>query len=268
MELKGIDVSKWNGVIDWKRVAADGVSFAMVRAATGSRSGKINIDPKFVSNVNGAHAAGIKVGLYLYSYAYTEDAARKEADNLVQALAKYKDKIAWPIAYDIEEPGQATTARRSVNTLQAASFLAVIRNAGYTPMLYCNPNWLKNYIDAKLVGADIWLAHYTAGKPYAAGQTIWQYSSKGAVAGISGNVDLNVAYKDYSVSQRPDWLTPAPAAPTTPAPTPPHEAAIDALYAAGQLNSPEYWRQVCNGKAVATADNVRALLAKWADTIK
>lgn len=261
-QLKGIDVSKWNGVIGWQKVAVSGVSFAMVRAATGSRSGKINIDPKLDANINGAHAAGIKVGVYLYSYAYTVDAARKEADNLVQALAKYKDKITWPVAYDIEEPGQATTARRATNTAQATAFLAVIRNAGYTPMLYCNPNWLKNYIDAKLVGADIWLAHYTAGKPYAAGQTIWQYSSKGAVAGISGNVDLNVAYKDYSVSQRPDWLTPAPA------PTPPHEAAIDALYAAGQINSPEYWRQVCNGKVVATADNVRALLAKWAAAIK
>lgn len=265
MELKGIDVSKWNGTIDWQRVAADGVRFAMVRAATGSRSGAINLDPKFVANVNGAHAAGIKVGLYLYSYAYTVEAARKEAENLVKVLDKYKDKITWPVAYDIEEPGQATTARRSTNTLQAASFLAVIRNAGYTPMLYCNPNWLKNFIDEELIDVDIWLAHYTAGKPYAAGQTIWQYSSKGAVAGISGNVDLNVAYKDYAVSQRPDWLTPVP---TAPAPTPAHEAAIDALYAAGQLNSPEYWRQVCNGKATATADNVKALLTKWADALK
>lgn len=265
MELKGIDVSKWNGVIDWTKVAASGVHFAMVRAATGSKSGKINVDPKMDANINGAHAAGIKVGVYLYSYAYTVDAARKEAENLVKALEKYKDKIAWPVAYDIEEPGQATTARRATNTAQVTAFLDVVKAAGYTPMLYANPNWLYNFIDAKLVGTDVWLAHYTYSPgvtSYKGDKTMHQYSDKGRVAGINGDVDLNVAYKDYAVSERPDWLTPAP----TPALA--HEAAIDALYAAGQLNSPEYWRKVCNGKSVATADNVKALLAKWAAAIK
>lgn len=200
MEIKGIDVSKWNGTIDWKRVAADGVHFAMIRAATGSKSGKINVDPKMDANINGAHVAGIKVGVYLYSYAYTVDAARKEAENLVKVLDKHKDKITWPVAYDIEESGQATDTRRATNTAQAKVFCDVVMAEGYNPILYANPNWLYNFIDAKTVGVDVWLAHYTytpGVTSYKGTHTIHQYSDEGCVFGISGNVDLNVAYKDY-----------------------------------------------------------------------
>jgi len=254
IELPGIDVSKWNGVINWSQVVSSGVKFAMIRAATGSRSGNINIDPKLIANVNGAHSAGIAVGLYLYSYAYTINAAQKEAENLIKAIGSIKDKITWPIAYDLEEPGQATYNRKSTNTEQARVFCDTIRKAGFIPILYSNPNWLYNYIDVKAIDVDIWLAHYTyvPGKTmYKGDKTIHQYSNKGSIPGIKGDVDLNMAFKDYSAATVPDY-----------------EAAINKLYSKGQINSPAYWIQVCEGKTKPSPNNIQSLFIKWANSIK
>jgi len=197
VELKGIDVSKWNGTIDWKKVKADGVKFVMMKAAQGSRDGRIYPDARFTQNLKGAIAVGIPVGVYLYSMATTPEAARTEAENLVALLSTSKNAISYPVAYDIEDPdSQALASRRTLNTQQAIAFCEVIRNAGYIPMLYTNPGWAFSYIDVKAVGVDVWLANYT-GRDFGIEHTIHQHTDQGRVNGIKTNVDMNVAYKDY-----------------------------------------------------------------------
>ena len=196
-QLKGIDVSHWNGKIDWAKVKADGVKFAFLKAAQGSKSGRIYPDRCFAEYLKGATAAGVPVGVYLYSMATTVDAARTEAENLVALLSTSRDLITWPVAYDIEDTKtQALETRRTLNTQQAIAFCDVIRNAGYIPMLYTNPGWAFSYIDVKAVGVDVWLANYT-GRDFGIEHTIHQHTDQGRVNGIKTNVDMNVAYKDY-----------------------------------------------------------------------
>lgn len=199
MEIKGIDVSKWQGKIDWKAVAGSGVKFAMIRTAYGSTSGRITIDPYFAENVRGAVAAGIRVGVYLYSYARTVYAARLEAQNLVAALAASKELITYPVAYDLEDASQQSLGRVR-NGEMVRAFCDVVRGAGYQPILYANKSWIDNHIDVP-DDVSVWLARWGVSDPGMPCQ-MWQYSDSGRVAGIKGNVDLNISYVDYAA---PDY---------------------------------------------------------------
>lgn len=192
----GIDVSKWQGNINWTKVKQSGVEFVMIRVGyRGSSTGKIVMDPYFTQNIKGALANGIHVGVYFFSMARTEAEAVEEANWTINAIKNYR--ITYPVAFDLESFGQDRLAGVSNEQLNknAVSFLNRIQSAGYTPMHYGSKSkfgtiWNMNILNKY----KVWLAHYTNKTNYAGKYNMWQYTSKGQVPGINGNVDLNIAY--------------------------------------------------------------------------
>lgn len=194
----GIDVSKWNGSIDWNSVKASGASYAIIRCGyRGSTTGALITDPKFAANISGANAAGIKVGVYFFTQAVNEKEAVEEASMVLDLVRKYK--ISYPIFLDVESSGgRADGIDKGTRTAVCKAFCATIQNSGYTAGVYANKTWLNSKMDAGALGAyKIWLAQYAAAPTYNGRYNLWQYSSKGSVPGISGNVDLNVSYLGY-----------------------------------------------------------------------
>lgn len=213
MALKGIDVSQWQGNIDWQKVKSADIQFAMLRAGYGRN----NLDTKFHRNAQGAIAAGIPIGLYWFSYALNVEMARKEAQYAVELAKKYK--ITWPIAYDLEYDTVSYAAKngititKSLATQMAIAFCEEIKRLGYIPMVYTNLDYLNRYFDRSQLPYDLWYAQY-ASTASVTDKEIWQYSSKGSVPGIAGNVDMNHGYKDYGNGgdSKPDPTpTPSPA---------------------------------------------------------
>ena len=196
MMLKGIDVSEHQGAINWSQAKASGVQFTMIRGGYGRN----NVDKYFHANAKGATAAGIPIGMYWFSYAYTVDMARNEAKYAV-ALAKQYN-VTWPIAFDLEydtvsyAAKNGVTITKSMATQMAKAFCEEIKAAGYNTMNYTNPDYLNRYFDQSQLPYDVWLAQY-ASQPSISDMSIWQYSSSGSVPGISGRCDMNYAYKDY-----------------------------------------------------------------------
>ena len=197
---KGIDVSKWQGDIDWSKVKASGISFAMIRLGYGSSDGtQCGVDSYFHKNVVNAVKAGVNVGCYFYSYAMSVEAARKEAQFVVNTLKNYKGVFTYPISFDLEDPKQQSLGK-TVLTNMVIAFGDTIEKAGYWCSLYSNLNWLNNILDdSKLTRFDHWVAQWASACTYSNKSItgMWQYSSKGKVNGINGNVDLDIAYKDY-----------------------------------------------------------------------
>ena len=204
MKEKLIDVSTWNGNIDWDKVYKSGVRYAMIRSSFGIENPN-QIDNKFVRNIENAIKVGIKCGIYHYSYARSVAEAKKEADFCLKTIKGYK--IDLPVAFDIEDSSQTHLGKDTLTSIVIA-FCDKIKSAGYTPMLYCNPNWLNNYLHKnKLLGKyDLWLAHWGVSAP-SYNCAIWQYSENGSVPGISGSVDMNWIYKDY-ISTKPATTKP------------------------------------------------------------
>lgn len=192
---KGIDVSKWQGTINWQSVAADGVEFAMIRLGYGTKNGGAP-DPKFRQNVEGALAAGIDAGVYFYGTAVTEEAARAEAHFVLTALEPWRGRLAYPVAYDAEDSAQETLTKNKLTAVIAA-FCDTVRAAGWYPMVYSSRYWLENKIYPAQIRADVWLAQWAQEATYAGEYGLWQYSDSAAVRGIAGNVDLDIAYEDY-----------------------------------------------------------------------
>lgn len=192
-QYKGIDVSKHNGTIDWAKVKAAGVQFAMLRAGYGRYDNQK--DERFESNYKGATAAGIPVGAYHYSYATTAEQAKQEAQTF---LGWIKGKtLTYPVAFDIEDKKQANLGVSLISDI-IRTFCETVEAAGYYVVVYANKDWLTNRIDADCKSRyDIWLAQWTSEPTYTGSYGMWQYSSKGSVDGVSGNVDMNIAYKDY-----------------------------------------------------------------------
>ncbi|MBQ4505926.1 MAG: glycoside hydrolase family 25 protein [Firmicutes bacterium] len=200
--IKGIDVSRYQSDIDWEKVAGDGVEFVMVRVGyRGYLEGKIVLDEKFEEHVEGALRHGIKVGVYFVTQALTEEEAVEEANFVLDAIAPFN--ISWPVVLDIEEA--ASTTARTVGlsaqkrTDNAIAFCETVKQAGYTPMLYCNIRWYMDELELdRLPAYEKWFAQYFNRPffPYDFG--MWQYTNTGRVNGISGNVDLNISMKDYS----------------------------------------------------------------------
>ena len=186
---QGVDVSKYNGNIDWKQVASAGMKFALIKAGS-TNSG---IDPNFDANIRGAQAVGIKTGVYIYSYATTPEEAIEEANLVLQWIAPYT--VNFPVVFDIED-----RCHKNLSTEQLIaiinSFCMTIDAAGYYPMVYS----YKNLFDGKIsiCGWDRWVAHYNESCGTTNNVCIWQYTSRGRVPGVGGNVDLNYQYKDYS----------------------------------------------------------------------
>lgn len=190
-QIKGIDVSSWNGDIDWKKVKSDGIEFAFIRVGTAT-----NLDKKFIKNIQGAANNAIKCGVYHYSYAQTAESAIAEAKFVLNAVKPYK--LAYPIMYDIEDKvhHELTTAQR---TDLVEAFCGVIMSSGYNTGVYTSLSWFNTMLDLKrLQKYDKWVAQWAEKCTFKSAYTIWQNSNKGKISGINGDVDLNLGYKDYA----------------------------------------------------------------------
>lgn len=192
--LKGIDVSEQQGEIDWKAVKNSGIQFAILRAGYG----KNNIDKQFINNANGCTSVGMPFGLYWFSYAYTEDMARKEAQYCIAQATKYK--ISYPICYDLEYDtiryanNCGVTITKSLATKMNYEFCQEVERNGYFSMNYSNQDFLLNKFDSSLLKRyALWYAWYNNSLNRKCG--IWQYSENGRVPGIAGAaVDMNYCY--------------------------------------------------------------------------
>ncbi len=196
---RGIDVSKYQGSIDWTAVKNAGITFAIIRAGyRGSSTGVLVEDPYFKTNIKGATAAGIKVGVYFFTQAITEAEAVEEASMVLSLVSGYK--ITYPIFIDTESAtnGRANGLSKSARTAVVSAFCKTIKNAGYTAGVYASKSWFNNQLNASSLSSYcIWVAQYNSSCTYSGKYNIWQYSSKGSVSGISGNVDMNISYLGY-----------------------------------------------------------------------
>ncbi len=186
----GIDVSEHQGVIDWSKVKAAGVDFAIVRCGYGSDSVSQD-DDYWKINVDACEQYNIPFGTYLYSYADTVAKARSEAQHVLRLVEGYK--LSYPIYYDLEENSIRNKLSRSQIADIAEAFCDTIEAAGYEAAIYANTDWLTNYLtDSRFDQWDKWCAQYNTTCTYTGSYSMWQCSSTGRVDGISGNVDLNV----------------------------------------------------------------------------
>lgn len=198
---KGIDVSKWQGRIDWQRIKVD---FAIIRAGIGTSK-----DVRFEENYAGATAAGIPVGVYWYLKAMTVEAAHREAAACIKAIAG--KLLAYPVYADIEEAAQLRLGRDKLTDI-AVAFLEDVEAAGFFAGLYSSKSHLETCFTAHIRERyAVWVAHYGVGKTtYTGRYGMWQYTDKGKVDGISGAVDLDIAYEDYPAIIRGTAIKPSP----------------------------------------------------------
>lgn len=194
--FKGIDVSAYQGDIDYDKLKVD---FVIIRVGWG----KGTIDKKFKRNIEMCNKKGIPCGVYWFSYALNPEGAKKEAEACLAAIAPYK--ITYPVCFDFEYDSVTYAAKKGVTVTKklasdiARAFLSRIEAAGYWAMNYTNLDFSKRYFDEQVMTKyDVWAARYTKKETdIAVTAGIWQYSSKGKVVGISGNVDMDISHKDY-----------------------------------------------------------------------
>lgn len=194
----GIDVSKWNGNIDWNAVKNSGVSYVIIRCGyRGSSQGSLIVDPKFQSNIKGATDAGLKVGVYFFTQAVDRVEAVEEASMVLDLIKNYR--ISYPVFLDVEASGgRADGISAETRTEVCKAFCQTIQNANYTAGIYANKTWLTSKMDASQLSAyKIWLAQYASAPTYTGRYDLWQYKSAGRVSGITGDVDLNLSYLGY-----------------------------------------------------------------------
>lgn len=196
--VMGIDVSKWNGKIDWVAVKNSGVSYAIIRCGyRGSTAGAIIEDPTFTANIQGAISAGLKVGVYFFTQAIDEVEAVYEASYVLDKIKNYR--ITYPVFLDVEpSKGRGDKIDTATRTAVCKAFCETIKGAGYTPGIYANKTWLTTKLDANaLSDYKIWLAQYAETPTYAGKYDLWQYKENGKIDGIEGDVDLNISYLGY-----------------------------------------------------------------------
>ena len=192
----GIDVSYYQKHIDWQKVAADGVEFAMIRLGyRGWSDGVLYMDTRFVENIKGAQLAGIDVGVYFFTQAINEAEAKDEAEYVMKQLKGYD--LHMPIAYDVEDiddgVGRMDNISVSQRSRNAAVFCQTLKEAGYDAMIYCNMYYEAYKLDLELLsGFPIWYADYSRFPQTPYHFDIWQYTNGGEVDGITEKVDLNI----------------------------------------------------------------------------
>ncbi len=194
----GIDVSKWQGDIDWATVASAGVDFAIIRCAyRGSSTGVIVEDPYFKQNIKGATENGIKVGVYFFTQAITEAEAVEEASTAISLVQGYR--LHFPIFIDTEgSGGRADNLDKYTRTAIVKAFCETVRNSGYKPGIYASKYWYYDNLDvSQLSTYNIWVAQYNTVCNYNGRYDMWQYTSTGSIPGINGNVDMNICYTKY-----------------------------------------------------------------------
>ena len=196
-EYKGIDVSSWQGKPDWTKVKKSGIEFAILRIHQ-----KDGPDASFEHNYKGCKANAIPIGGYKYSYALTSAQALEEAEDTLRVLAGRG--LNFPVFYDLEWNSQRKLGSAAIEKI-AETFLNRIKKAGYKVGVYCNMDWYQKVLTEKLRKYDLWIARYPADDNGTIQERLrpdigvgWQYSSKGKVSGITGNVDMNVFYKNYT----------------------------------------------------------------------
>lgn len=199
LKRKGIDVSSWQGRIDWAKVKADSVEFAMIRAGWGTEK----VDPYFVANAQGCAAQGIPFGVYWFIYCTDDASAKKNAKACLEAVSKVR--LTYPVCADFEYDSISYANKNGVNvTKQNASrwvklFLDKIKDSGYIVANYTNLDFRNRYFNDDVnKNYDLWYAYWGSASATTNGAPIWQYTSKGAVPGVAGNVDMDEGHKDYS----------------------------------------------------------------------
>lgn len=228
MSKLGVDVSKYQGSIDWSKVKADGIEFAILKATQKNNK----VEPSFEANYAGCVASGVPVGCYRYVYATSVEAAKAEATALV-AVINGKN-LPYRVWLDMEDASLAGNAKNVLTDIIEAE-AAILLNAGFKVGVYCNKDWYDHTLDSATLSAKypFWIARYPSGdngtikeslSPKSFG-AIWQYSSKGAVNGISGNTDRNIMYTDVT---KDNWKSEASIVHSSPEPV--KGASTDSAY--------------------------------------
>ena len=201
VSIRGIDVSTYQGDIEWDKVAASGVKFVFIRLGyRGYESGLLVKDDRFEANIQGALNNGIAVGVYFVTQAVSVEEAVEEAQFVMDNIRPYN--VTWPIVLDIEDAASATARTADLTQQQrtdhAIAFCETIKEGGYTPMLYCNIRWFIEKLDiTRIADYEKWFAQYFRKPFFPYTFQVWQYSSSGSIDGIKGNVDYNISFVDY-----------------------------------------------------------------------
>ena len=197
---QGIDVSEHQGRIDWDAVKASGIDFAILRVGFGAPSFGGRVDYQFNRNISECERLGIPYGVYVYSYAFDNQQAADEASMVIDCLSGHNPRL--PVYYDLEDKTIIADGRQSGIASRAQTFCNKISSAGYKPGIYANLNWFNNILTDPVFKSsswDHWIAQYNSQCHYTGSYSFWQYTSRGKVSGISGNVDMNYAYVDVSL---------------------------------------------------------------------
>lgn len=199
--VKGVDLSKYNGTVDFTKLKEAGVGFAMLRLASrGYGSGKISLDEKFVEYAQNAQVAGIQIGAFFYSQAVNENEAVEEANYIVGAISGFN--VKYPVAIDIERvSGDEARTDKLTNkerTSIVKMFCDTVKGYGYKPIIYASSEMLVGGLDLKeLQDYDVWLADEKIPTEYPYRFGMWQYNTKGHIDGITGDIDLDISFIDY-----------------------------------------------------------------------
>lgn len=203
MVKNGIDVSAYQGDIDWSAVSASGVEFAILRAGYGDEASQK--DAQFDANYAGCKASGVPCGAYWFSYALSPEEARREAEACLTVLNG--TQLAYPVFLDMEEESQRILGAEACSAI-AEAFLSTVEGAGYFVGIYSDASFLEeNISEAIRQRYTVWVAEYDVDKPtYSDNFGIWQKSDQGSIPGISGNVDLDECYEDYPAAIKANGL--------------------------------------------------------------
>ena len=207
---KGIDVSKWNGTIDWNKVKSSGIDYVIIRAGFGASS----VDAKFKTYIEGAANAGLKIGVYWFSYATSPEKAALEAKKCLETVSPYKNSITYPIFFDYEYDSvkyannNGVTITRNSATQIASAFMNTIKSYGYDTGIYTNKDFSTTYFTENLINStNLWIAKYNKTNILNESCSMVQYSEKGLVPGINGYVDLNYTYLKTSRNNSSTYST-------------------------------------------------------------
>ena len=190
----GIDVSRYQGSINWPRVAAGGQQFAIIRLGS-SNNGGLYVDPYFLQNVNGAHAAGLRVGAYYYTYARSQSAVADELSLFLNVLEGLQ--LEYPVFVDVEDSSLTSVGRAQLTNLVRYA-MDILYQRGWYAGWYSYTNFILSYLNAaELAEYPLWLADYRSQPGYTGTYSMWQYSATGNVSGVTGACDLNYSYQDF-----------------------------------------------------------------------